>query len=67
MDWYTIYKAAKARQREYEILAMNLHLMRAARPVKRTGWKNRYRNALHNLGKFLETWGRHLQKRFQTC
>ncbi|MCP4021084.1 MAG: hypothetical protein GY729_04520 [Desulfobacteraceae bacterium] len=66
-DWYTLYKTAKAKQREYEIRAMNLALLKSGKPVTRTGIFYGYRKALNHLGKVLETQGRNLQKRFQTC
>lgn len=66
-DWYTIYKMVKAQQREEEIRAMNLELMKTAKQNRRTDPVPGFGKAMNRLGRFLETWGRHLQKRYQTC
>lgn len=66
-DWYTLYKMVKAQQREHELWAMNLELVKSQKSAQANRMLPDYRSAMNQLGRVLETWGRHLQKRFQTC
>lgn len=66
-DWYTLYRAAKTRQREEEIRAMTIALMKSQKHHHRITRTKNLSKMLNQLGKFLETLGCYLQKRSQTC
>lgn len=66
-NWYELYKSAKSHQREQERFAMNYALIKAARRKNKKSITLFGRRVMNQLGRFLEMWGRGLQKRFQTC
>ena len=69
-NWYSIYEMGMARHRAFENEYTNPHLIRAYAlkdKEKKKKFRKLYRRILSALGRLLETWGRVLQKKFQTC
>ena len=69
-NWYSAHEIGRLRHLEIERKYGNPHLLRAYAEKKRQKKIRRsrlYRKGLAAFGRFLETWGQALQKKFQTC
>ena len=69
-SWYSIYEIGRMRHRELVLKYSNPHMVRvyAEKQRQRKAARSRfYRNVVAALGRRLETWGRVLQKKVQTC
>ncbi len=66
-NWFAIFQYEKARQREIVTEIRNNYLIRSARRERKEVTGRAYQKVLTGLGKYLETLGQALQKKFQTC
>lgn len=71
-NWYAQYLIMKIRHKEFEDQYANPHLLRARalmekKPVKQKRISRMGRRIMAALGRYLETLGQVLQKKFQTC
>ncbi len=66
-NWSAILEIEKARQSEIRAEIRNSNLIRSARGRRKGGINRAFRKTLASFGKSLETLGRALQKKNQTC
>ncbi len=66
-NWFAISQYEKARQKEIVTEIRSHSLIRSARRERNEVTGRAYQKVLTGLGKYLETLGQALQKKFQTC